>query len=130
MLAELRADVAGELEAGDVKAYDYTADSPRPPCAVVVPSPSYLVKGTDDDGFVFGEYGVGLDVLLLVARDVNKKNAARMDALIEQALGVLLSNNRDVVRVARPDVVTLGGIKYLGAFITIADTWEAPRNGS
>lgn len=128
MLAELREEIAADLNGGEriKKAYDYTADSPRPPCAVVVPSPSYLVKGSADDQNVFDEHNVNLDVLLLAARDVTKKNAAQMDALIEEALTVLLSKNRDVLRVTRPDVVTLGGIKYLGAFITIADTWEAP----
>lgn len=132
MLAELRSEIAADLKAGGMENVDdYTVNSPKPPCALVTPAPSYLAQGRGEDGAVYGEYDVGIDVLLLASRDVNKKNAALIDALIEQALAALLTKNRDVTRVTRPGVVTMPetGIKYLGAVITIAETWEAP-NGS
>jgi hypothetical protein len=129
MLAELRAEIADELKAGGFdNVADYTVNSPRPPCAVVIPSQNYLVAGSDDQGNVYGEFNVGIDVLILASRDVNKKNAAQMDALLEKGLAALLAQDRDVQRVTRPGVVTMPetGIKYLGAVVTIAETWEAP----
>lgn len=129
MLSALRAEVRADLETEFEHAYDYTANEPKMPCAIVVPGQPYLEKrrATDEDPPAFdeiGDYNAVLDVLLLAARDVNKANAALMDGLIEQ--GLLALKDRDVRRVSQPAVVTISGIKYLGAFITISETWEAP----
>lgn len=125
MLTELRLAIANELKAGGFeRAYEYVADTITPPCAVVVPGQPYVEQRPGTQGFTFGELSVTVDVLLVAARDINKKNAAKVDDLVE--LGLAALKDREVVRVSRPDIATLSGIKYLGSVLTINETTEAP----
>lgn len=118
-LTALRKAIADQLTAGGVKAYEYT-DTVTPPGAVVVPGQPYVEQRSGTQGIPFGSVVVTVDVLVLGQRDVNRTSAAKVDELIDQALAAL--PDRDVVRVSRPDVVTLNQVQYLGSVLTIEET--------
>lgn len=120
-----RAAIAAELTAGGVRAFEYVDTVVEPPCAVVVPGQPFLdVPGPSRTDVGFGCMLETIDVLVLAQRDVNRESAQQMDDLIVDALTAL--TDRDVVRVSRPDVVTLNGVKYLGSVLTIEEIRRAP----
>lgn len=121
-LTALRKAIADELTAGGLKAFEYT-DTITPPGAVVVPGQPYVQQRSGVDGVPFGHLLVTVDVLVLAQRDVNRTSSAKVDQMIDQALAAL--PDRDVVRVSRPDVVTLNQVNYLGSVLTIEETMRS-----
>lgn len=123
---EIRDQITADLESAGITAYDYTATSPRPPCASVVPAQPYVRKPTGDEpgAAVFGVLRAGFDVLLITAIDTPEKTAQRIDALIWQAWAALRGWRPS--EVSRPAEITVAGSKYMGAVITIQHDTKEP----
>lgn len=117
-LEAVREAVAGVLNAVEIKAVDYTSEVITPPGAAVVPGQPYLTWGDDRVAFA-APVTLHLDVLLIVARDVGKRQATQADQLIGKAVQALLDAEYDVTAVSQPDVVTLSGAKFMGSVITV-----------
>lgn len=123
-LTQLRTEVAAELEAAEITARIYLAETVTSPSVVVSPGQPYVVRQAPD--LVFGHQRVRLDLLLLGAPESAKRKAELIDELIEQVLAVLDKNDRDVVAVGQPGVTpNISGAKFVAAVITIEEDTEA-----
>lgn len=123
---EVRADLTTALEDAGIRALPYTAETPRPPCASVVPSDPYMRRATahDEPPAVFQHVRVGFDVLLLETLREAKPTADAIGSLIEQAWAALKPFRP--VRVSQPGEVELSGTRYMGAVITIEQDTKEP----
>lgn len=129
MLTELRQGVATSLEAAGVKSVEYTTETLRPPVAAVVPGEPYLSWGTSDTPFAT-PMTIHLDVLLLIAQvGSGKKEAARIDQMVEKAVAAL-SGHR-ISRVTQPGVLRLDQrgqkVEFVGAVIQIQQDTPEPE---
>lgn len=135
MLTEQRTEIKEALEAGVVdgepiakpvgfKAYEYIGEALGPPCAAIVPAEPYLRRPQRGDGVPFGRLHLGIDVLLISARDDAATAAAATDELIEYAWRVL--QPFDVRSASRPGVVTISGAKFIGSVLKIEQLTEEP----
>lgn len=140
MLTEARTAIKAALEAGVIvdgvpdpstipagfKAYEYVGELLAPPCAAVVPAEPYVSK-PDGAGTTipFRRLLLGIDVLLISARDDAAKAAELTDELIEYAYRVLRPSF-DVRRISRPGIVTISGAKFIGSVVTIEQLTEEP----
>lgn len=129
MLTEQRTAIKAALEAGadkpaGFKAFEYMGEVLAPPCAAIVPAEPYLRGPDRAEGIPFGRMFLGIDVLLISAREDAKAAARATDELIEYAVGELQPFG--VKRVSRPGVVTISGAKYIGSVVTIEQLTERP----
>lgn len=130
MLTEKRTEIKTALEGGAGKpagfrAFEYIGEALEPPCAAIVPAEPYIRPPSALDKIPFRHVQVGIDVLLISARDNAAKAAQSTDDLIEYAYRVL--NPQFTVRsVSRPGVVTVSGAKFIGSVLSIEQLTEEP----
>lgn len=115
-LTELRTDIANALNEAGIRSVDYGDTKLNPNMAVVVPGDDYISQQSGDG---FGEFSIGIRVLLLGPKATPAMQAQVMDDLILKAF-FALSNDFDIERLSAPDEVTLNGVTYFGAVIDIA----------
>lgn len=132
MLTEKRTEVKTALEAGvgkptGFKAFEYIGETLTPPCAAIVPAEPYLQPPAATEKVPFRKVQVGIDVLLISAREDAAKAAKLTDELIEFAYRVLhVDGEYSVRRVSRPGVITVSGAKYIGSVLSIEQLTEEP----
>lgn len=115
-LTELRTDIANALNEAGIRSVDYGTTKVGENMAIVVPSDDYISQRSGDG---FGEFNIGIRVLLLGPKATAAMQAKVMDDLLLKAF-FALSDDFDIERVSAPDEVTLNGATYYGAMIEIA----------
>ena len=132
MLTEKRTEIKTALEAGAEKpagfrAFEYIGETLEPPCAAIVPAEPYIRPPSATEGVPWRQVQVGIDVLLISAREDAAKAAQLTDDLIEYAYRVLHVQGEFSVRgVSRPGVITVSGAKYIGSVLSIEQLTEEP----
>lgn len=114
-LTELRTDIANALNEAGIRSVDYGDTKLSPNIAVVVPGDDYISQRSGDG---FGEFNIGIRVLLIGPKATPAMQAKGMDDLILKAF-FALNDHFDIVRVSPPDEVTLNGTTYFGAVLEI-----------
>lgn len=130
MLTEKRTEIKTALEGGvdkptGFRAFEYIGETLTPPCAAIVPAEPYLRPPSAADRIPFGRVRVGIDVLLISARENAAKAARLTDELIEFAHRTL-RDDYDVTGVSRPGVITVSGAKFIGSVLSIEQLTEEP----
>ena len=127
-LTDYRNQVRDVLTAAGIKALEYTSSAMTPPLAAVVPSQPYLTWGDGDNQAAFAyPMRVRLDVLLIGHQQGDAKaDAAGLDLLIVQAVAALSAAGIEPRRVTRPGELTVGGVKYLGAVVSVQQDTAEP----
>lgn len=114
MISQLRDQLASDLAVLDVPVATAWPDRVTTPCLVLVPpsTASYITGGP-----TFGEYTIGVDVLVLVG----KPSAVTLEALDLLIEGVL-ANSVDwaLSGVDSPSTVTVNGAEVLGTVIHLS----------
>ena len=114
-LTSMREDVKAALEAEDLKAVEYVQENIVPPVCVVVPANPYV---TTPDGNTFGnQYSVGMHVLVIGAKGTNKTAATKIDSMLTDVINAL--DDWDITEVTAPQEMTLKGVSYIGAVVTL-----------
>lgn len=116
-LNSLREDVKAALGEAGIRAIEYAESKVVPPIAVVVPDDPYVIAST---GNTFGQYSVGIRVLLIGGKGTNKVAANELDGMIEKA--VLALEDFDVTEVSAPGETILNGTSHFGSIISIEAT--------
>ena len=115
-LTSMREDVVNALKAEDLKAVEYVQENIVPPVCVVVPANPYI---TTPDGNTFGnQYSVGMHVLVIGAKGTNKTAATKIDSMVVDVVNAL-DDDWDITEVTAPQEMTLKGISYIGAVVTL-----------
>jgi hypothetical protein len=130
VLTEKRTEIKTALDDGEGKpegfrSFEYIGETLEPPCAAIVPAEPYIRPPSATERVPFRHVQLGIDVLLISARDDQKKAAQATDELIEFAYRVL--NPQFTVRsVSRPGVITISGAKFIGSVLSIEQLTEEP----
>lgn len=119
-LNSLRAEVKQVLEGAGIRAIEYAENKVVPPIAVVVPDEPYIVRPEASRANTFGEFNVGIRVLLIAGKGTSKVQANELDSMIEKAVVAL--EDFDVVEVTAPGETVLNGVSHFGSIISIEAT--------
>lgn len=116
-LTSLRSDVKDALLAADLKAVEYVNETVIPPVCVVVPANPYIT--TPEGQNPFGHYAVTLHVLVIGGKGTSKTAATQIDSMVVNVVDTL-DEDWDVTEVSAPSEMSLKGITYIGAVVTLA----------
>lgn len=113
-----RGDIADTVEtATTLRAYVYAPERLQPPCAVVMPSPTYI-----EDGDTFGSFTASFSVDLVMGTAANAVTTSGLDAQIENALIGLVNAGYTVEQVSQPYAMEANNATYLAATLTVKTT--------
>jgi hypothetical protein len=116
ILTELRAQVVQALKEAELKAIEYT-EKITPPCALVLPAERYVIP--NQEGNTFGEWTVGIRVLLVAPKGTPAFMANKIDEMIGKAVFALAQQEVNVTNVSAPYTLEFFGNEYFGSVIEI-----------
>lgn len=118
-LTKARKDVADALNEAGLKAVEYVQENIVPPVCVVLPNPSYVSAPVGQNPFK-KPYSIRMDVLVIGGKGTNKSAAERIDSMLASAIEAL-EDDWDITEVEAPQEVSIKGITYLGALVTLEE---------
>lgn len=114
-LGVVRGDIADVVEtATTLRAFVYAPERLVPPCAVVMPSPTYI-----EDGDTFGSFTARFSVDLIMGNAANAVTTAGLDDQLENALVGLTNAGYSVETVSQPYAMEANNATYLAATLTV-----------
>ena len=116
-LTQARQDIATAINDAGLKAYDYVQESFTPPACIVVPDNPFITAPVGDNPFR-QPYSVAMQVVLIGGKGTNQKTATQIDSMIVNVIDAL-DEDWDITEVGAPQEVSLKGVAYLGALITL-----------
>lgn len=117
-LTQVRTDVADALTAAGLKAYEYVQESFTPPACIVLPDNNYVTQPVGQNPYS-KPYSVNLQVLVIGGKGTNKTAASQIDSMLVDVINAL-DEDWDITEVLAPQEVSLKGVTYLGALVTLA----------
>ena len=119
-LGTLRGDVADLItEATTLPSFAYNPERLIPPCAVVMPAPSYVESGN-----TFGSFLFRFTVDLVMGAAANSVSSSGLDEQIENAIVALVNAGYSVEGVGQPYQLEANNGAYLTATLTITTTTQ------
>lgn len=115
-LTTIRTDVKAALDLAGLKATEYVNENIVPPVCVVVPANPYITMPEGQNPF--GQYSVGIHVLVIGGKGTNKTAASQIDSLLCTVIDTL-EEDWDITEVTAPQEMSLKGIAYIGAVVTL-----------
>lgn len=114
-LTSIREEIKDVLTEAGIKAVEYVQENIIPPVAVVVPATPYVTMPEGKNPF--GEYSVNMQILLIAGKGTNKTSANKIDSMIVDVLDAL--DDWDITEVTAPQEMSLKGVPYMGAVVTL-----------
>ena len=115
-LTSIREEIKDVLTAAGIKAAEYVQENIVPPVAVIVPASPYvtLPEGRNPYG---SPYTVNMQILIIAGKGTNKTSANKIDSMIVDVIDAL--DDWDITEVTAPQEMSLKGIPYMGAVVTL-----------
>lgn len=123
-LTQVRQDIVDVLKAAGLNAIHYVGATIVPPVAIVVPADDYITTPQGENPFN-APYSINLQILVIGQKATNATAAENMDFLIASVVEAL--TDWDITEVTAPGEVSLKGITYSGAVLSLSTNTQIEK---